>query len=169
MMYFLRLMSEYVHRACEKLRAQQSHAKQLTVFLPTSPFSDRNTEPNYANSALGQLIYPSSDTRDFLHLATELLTKIWKEGYRYAKSGVMLTDFYDEGIRQQQLFANKASSKSDPALMAVIDQINQQHNRNAIYFAAKGTKLNWSMRRSFLAFTIVYDLLERNFKNLASC
>jgi len=144
-------VSEYVHRACEKLRSQKSYAKQLTVFVRTSPFSDRHTDPYYANSASGQLIYPSSDTRDFLHLATELLSKIWKDGYRYAKSGVMLTDFYDEGIRQQQLFADESGSKCNPALMSVIDQINQQQSRNAIYFAAKGTHQNWSMKRSLLS------------------
>jgi DNA polymerase V len=144
-------VSEYVHRACEKLRSQKSHAKQLTVFLRTSPFSDRQTDPYYANSVSGELIYPSSDTRDFLHLANELLLKLWKEGFRYAKSGVMLTDFYDDGIRQQQLFADEAGSKCNPALMAVIDQINQQHSRNTIYFAAKGTQQNWSMKRGLLS------------------
>ncbi len=144
-------ISEYVHRACEKLRSQKSNAMQLTVFLRTSPFSDRQTEPYYANSASGELIYPSNDTRDFLHLANQLLSKIWKEGYRYAKSGVMLTDFYDEGIRQQQLFADELGSRCNPALMAVVDQINQQHSRNAIYFAAKGTRQNWSMKRDLLS------------------
>ena len=144
-------ISEYVHRACEKLRSQKSHAMQLTLFLRTSPFSDRQTEPYYANSTSGELIYPSNDTRDFLHLANQLLSKIWKEGYRYAKSGVMLTDFYDEGIRQQQLFADELGSRCNPALMAVVDQINQQHSRNAIYFAAKGTRQNWSMKRDLLS------------------
>lgn len=144
-------VSEYTHRVCEKLRAQQCKAKQLTVFIRTSPFSDHQTDPYYANSASGQLVYPSSDTRDFLHLAAELLSKIWKDGYRYAKSGVMLTDFYDENILQQQLFADESGSECNPALMAVIDQINQQHKRNAIFFAAKGTQQNWSMKRSLLS------------------
>ncbi len=73
--------------------------------------------------------------------------KLWKEGFRYAKSGVMLTDFYEEGIRQQQLFADEGN----PALMTVIDQINQQHSKNAIYFAAKGTQQHWSLKRGLLS------------------
>jgi len=147
----LEAISEYVHRACEKLRSQKSYAKQLTVFVRTSPFSDRQNDPYYANSVSGQLIYPSNDTRDFLHLAAELLTKIWKDGYRYTKSGVMLADFHDKGIRQQSLFADETGTKCNSALMAVMDEINQLHCRNSIYFAAKGTQQNWSMKRNLLS------------------
>lgn len=144
-------VAEYVHRATEKLRNQTSFAKQLTVFIRTSPFSDRQTDPYYANSATGQLLTPSNDTRDFLHLATELLNKIWKDGFRYAKAGVMLTDFYDAGIQQHNLFADQNPVKCNPALMAVMDKINQQHARNTIYFAAKGTQQPWAMKRNLLS------------------
>jgi DNA polymerase V len=101
-------VSEYVHRACEKLRAQQSRAKLLTVFVRTSPFSDSHQDPFYSNAATGALLQPSNDTRDFLHLAQQLLNKIWKDGYRYAKAGVMLADFYQEHIEQLQLFSATA-------------------------------------------------------------
>lgn len=144
-------VAEYVHRATEKLRNQTSFAKQLTVFIRTSPFSDRQTDPYYANSATGQLLTPSNDTRDFLHLATELLNRIWKDGFRYAKAGVMLTDFYDAGIQQHNLFADQNPVKCNPALMAVMDKINQQHARNTIYFAAKGTQQPWAMKRNLLS------------------
>ena len=51
-------------------------------------------------------------------------------------------------FRMQQPFANESDSKCNPA---VIDQINQKHSKNIIYFAAKGTKQNWSMKRSLLS------------------
>lgn len=110
-------VAEYVHRACEKLRAQQSRAKQLTVFVRTSPFSDAGKEPFYSNSATGVLVHPSDDTRDFLHLAQTLLRKIWKDGYRYAKSGVMLADFYDDNIEQFQLFGDMAFADLEQSLI----------------------------------------------------
>lgn len=148
----LEAVSEYTHRACEKLRAQQTKAKQLTVFLRTSPFSDHQTDPYYSNSINGQLIHPSSDTRDFLHLASELMSKIWKDGYRYAKSGVMLTDFYDNDITQFDLFGETSPTTfGNSKLMSVIDQINQQHRKNSIFFAIKGTNQDWSMKRNLLS------------------
>jgi DNA polymerase V len=147
----LEAVSEYTHRACEKLRAQQTKANQLTVFLRTSPFSDHQTDPYYANSITGQLINPSSDTRDFLHLASELLSKIWKDGYRYAKSGVMLTDFYDNDITQFDLFGEASPTTGNTKLMSIVDQINQQHRKNTIFFAIKGTNQDWSMKRNLLS------------------
>lgn len=152
-------VSEYVHRGSEKLRSQKSKAKQLTVFIRTSPFSNHNQDPFYSNSATGILVSPTDDTRDFLHVADELLKKIWKEGYRYAKAGVMLADFYDEGIEQLQLFtdtsggdANKAAPvyRSNPALMAVLDEINHC-GKAKVFFAAKGLQQDWAMKRQLLS------------------
>lgn len=143
-------ISEYVHRACSKLRNEKCHAKQVTVFIRTSPFSDHNRDPFYANSKTAELTYPSDDTRDFLHVTGELLDSIWKEGYRYAKAGVMLNDFYDQGIRQHDLFAQTDSIKGNSELMSVLDKINQQHP-NSVYFASKGTVQGWGMKREKLS------------------
>ena len=152
-------VSEYVHRASEKLRSQSSKAKQLTVFIRTSPFSNHSQDPFYSNSATGLLISPTDDTRDFLHLAGELLKKIWKDGYRYAKAGVMLADFYDEGIEQLQLFTDTANGRvneaapvyrANPALMTVLDEINHS-GKAKVFFAAKGLQQDWAMKRQLLS------------------
>jgi DNA polymerase V len=152
-------VSEYVHRASEKLRSQNSKAKQLTVFIRTSPFSNHNQDPFYSNSATGVLISPTHDTRDFLHLAGELLKRIWKDGYRYAKAGVMLADFYDEGIEQLQLFTDAANGgvneeapvyRANPALMTVLDEINHS-GKAKVFFAAKGLQQDWAMKRQLLS------------------
>ncbi len=143
-------VSEYIHRACEKLRSQQSRAKQLTVFIRTSPFSDPLQDPFYSHSASASLLYPSDDTRDFLHLAEQLLTKIWRDGYRYAKAGVMLSDFYQERIEQLQLFASEQSQMNNHALMQVVDAINQS-GKAKVFFAAKGIQQEWAMKRQLLS------------------
>ena len=105
------------------------------------------------------MISPTDDTRDFLHLAGELLKKIWKDGYRYAKAGVMLADFYDEGIEQLQLFTDVASSsvheaqpvyRTNSALMTVLDEINHS-GKAKVFFAAKGLQQDWAMKRQLLS------------------
>jgi len=105
------------------------------------------------------MISPTDDTRDFLHRAGELLKKIWKDGYRYAKAGVMLADFYDEGIEQLQMFTNAASSnvhdampsyRANPALMTVLDEINHS-GKAKVFFAAKGLRQDWAMKRQLLS------------------
>ncbi len=128
-------VAEYVHRACEKLRAQQSRAKQLTVFVRTSPFSDAGRDPFYSNSATAALVQPSDDTRDFLHLAECLLHKIWKDGYRYAKSGVMLADFYDGNTEQFQLFSDSTNPRALPAFAPELAPALSVHETASSYNA----------------------------------
>ncbi|MDV5034970.1 translesion error-prone DNA polymerase V subunit UmuC [Vibrio diabolicus] len=151
---------EYATRATEKLRKEQQKAKVLTVFIRTSPFKDN--EPQYSNSASGELLIPSYDTRDFIELANHLLKRIWKDGFRYAKAGVMLSDFYDPGMFQPGLFDDVSTRSNSQQLMSVLDTINQS-GAGKVFFAGQGTKKDWSMKRGHLspAYTTRWDQLPR--------
>ncbi|WP_282174541.1 translesion error-prone DNA polymerase V subunit UmuC [Vibrio diabolicus] len=151
---------EYATRATEKLRKEQQQAKVMTVFIRTSPFKDN--EPQYSNSASGELLIPSCDTRDFIELANHLLKRIWKDGFRYAKAGVMLSDFYDPGMFQPGLFDDISTRSNSQQLMSVLDTINQS-GAGKVFFAGQGTKKDWSMKRDHLspAYTTRWDQLPR--------
>lgn len=151
---------EYATRATEKLRKEQQQAKVMTVFILTSPFKDN--EPQYSNSASGELLIPSCDTRDFIELANHLLKRIWKDGFRYAKAGVMLSDFYDPGMFQPGLFDDVSTRSNSQQLMSVLDTINQS-GAGKVFFAGQGTKKDWSMKRELLspAYTTRWDQLPR--------
>lgn len=143
-------ISEYVSRACLKLRQEHQVAKQLSVFLRTSPFSDKARDPYYANNISTTLVTPSADTRDFISLAKQLLHQIWRDGYRYAKAGVMLSDFYDEGVHQCSLFEPVVACNQSKALMSVMDQLNGS-GKGKIWFASQGAKQDWAMKRGMLS------------------
>ncbi|WP_415860758.1 translesion error-prone DNA polymerase V subunit UmuC [Vibrio metschnikovii] len=151
---------EYATRATEKLRKEQQQAKVMTVFIRTSPFKDN--EPQYSNSTSGELLIPSCDTRDFIELANHLLKRIWKDGFRYAKAGVMLSDFYDPGMFQPGLFDDVSTRSNSQQLMSVLDTINQS-GAGKVFFAGQGTKKDWSMKREHLspAYTTRWDQLPR--------
>ena len=151
---------EYATRATEKLRKEQQQAKVMTVFIRTSPFKDN--EPQYSSSASGELLIPSCDTRDFIELANHLLKRIWKDGFRYAKAGVMLSDFYDPGMFQPGLFDDVSTRSNSQQLMSVLDTINQS-GAGKVFFAGQGLKKDWSMKREHLspAYTTRWDQLPR--------
>lgn len=151
---------EYATRATEKLRKEQQQAKVMTVFIRTSPFKDN--EPQYSNSASGELLIPSCDTRDFIELASHLIKRIWKDGFRYAKAGVMLSDFYDPGMFQPGLFDDVSTRSNSQQLMSVLDTINQS-GAGKVFFAGQGLKKDWSMKREHLspAYTTRWDQLPR--------
>jgi len=139
---------QYAERAAEKLRQENQYCRQIAVFVKTSPHAEN--EAYYGNQASGQLLTPSNDTRDIVRMATEALDRIWLDGYRYMKAGVMLGDFFSQGVAQLQLFDPYGPRANSEALMQVVDRINQQ-GRGTLWFAGQGIEKSWAMKREMLS------------------
>lgn len=141
-------IAQYTARAAEKLRQENQQAKMLTVFVQTSQFKE--SQKTYSNSATGELILPSSDTRELNVLAMQLLKRVWREGYSYSKGGVMLSDFYDNNAYQPGLFDDVEKRPNSTRLMAVLDEINQK-GLGKLFLAREGISNSWSMKREYLS------------------
>lgn len=139
---------QYAERAAEKLRREKQFCRQIAVFLKTSPHAEN--EAYYGNQAAGQLLTPSNDTRDIVRIATEALDRIWLDGYRYMKAGVMLGDFFSQGVAQLHLFDHHGPRANSEALMQVMDRINQA-GRGTLWFAGQGIEKSWAMKREMLS------------------
>ena len=50
-----------------------------------------------------KLLTPTQDSRDIINAAVKCLDKIWKDGHRYQKAGIMLGDFFSKGVAQLNL------------------------------------------------------------------
>lgn len=59
-------LAGYMERAAEKLRAEGMCCRHITLFIRSSPFSERETY--YGNQISTRLQTPTSDTRDLLAL-----------------------------------------------------------------------------------------------------
>ncbi len=88
----------YASRAAEKLRGEHQYCRFISAFVKTSPFA--LNEPYYGNSASVKLLTPTQDSRDIITAAIKCLDAIWRDGHRYQKAGVMLGDFYSQGVAQ---------------------------------------------------------------------
>lgn len=93
---------QYAERAAEKLRGERQFCRHISVFIKSSPFAV--SEPYYTNVATEKLLTPIQDTRDVIAAAVGALERIWQDGHRYAKAGVMLNDFSATGVAQLNLF-----------------------------------------------------------------
>ena len=138
----------YAERAAEKLRAERQFCCMISLFMRTSPHAGNETF--YAPQATGRLTTPTCDTRDIIRIATQALNHIWKDGFRYMKAGVMLSDFYSQGVAQLGLFDEYQPQANSSALMQVIDSINHS-GRGSIGFAGKGIQKSWEMKRRMLS------------------
>ncbi|WP_058973819.1 hypothetical protein [Type-D symbiont of Plautia stali] len=70
--------------------------------------------------------YPTNNTLDIIHAALPELSTIWRDGYCYAKAGVMLGDFYQSGVAQFDMFSEQQLHANADALMAAPDGITAQ-------------------------------------------
>lgn len=151
----------YASRAAEKLRGEHQYCRFISAFVKTSPFA--LNEPYYGNSASVKLLTPTQDSRDIITAATKCLDAIWRDGHRYQKAGVMLGDFYSQGVAQLNLFDDNAPRQNSEKLMEVLDHLNAKDGRGTLYFAGQGIQTAWQMKREMLSprYTTRYsDLLK---------
>ncbi|MCB1616107.1 MAG: Y-family DNA polymerase [Pseudomonadales bacterium] len=136
-------ISQYAGRACEKLRAQHSLVKTLSIFIETSRF-----DPNPLHLACTVPLYcPTNDTRTVVRAARAAVRGLYREGYAYAKAGIGLIELLDEKPEQTHLFEAQ-QSESSRQLMAVMDKINQ-YGSGEVFLASHGIQQRWAMQRQF--------------------
>ena len=66
-------------------------------------------------------------------------------------AGVMLGDFYSQGVAQLNLFDDNAPRKNSQKLMDVLDHLNAENGRGTLYFAGQGIQQPWQMKREMLS------------------
>jgi len=137
-------VSDYASRACEKLRREDQYCKMVSVFMRTNYF--RKQDRQYHGFKSCKLFAPTNDTRDILNATRNLTKQIFKADINFIKAGVMLSDFYDEGIYQGDLFRSADRRINSKELMTTIDMINNS-GIGRVAFASQGIKKTWSMRR----------------------
>lgn len=139
----------YASRAAEKLRGEHQYCRFISAFVKTSPFA--LNEPYYDNSASVKLLTPTQDSRDIIGAATRCLDAVWKDGHRYQKAGVMLGDFFSQGVAQLNLFDDNAPRAGSERLMEVLDHLNAKDGKGTLYFAGQGIQQQWQMKREMLS------------------
>ena len=136
-------VSTYVARACEKLRAQNSRAGGIHVFLRTSPFIE--DERKYSNGMSSFFTIPTSNTSKIIKEAKRLTNKLFLPNYEYQKIGVILLDISDAKHEQFSFYEHENYEKSD-ILMDSLDHLNDRFGNGTLFMGAQGIQKNWKMR-----------------------
>lgn len=135
-------------RAAEKLRGERQYCRHISAFVKTSPFAVN--EVYFGKTAGTKLQIPTQDSRDIVAAATQCLDAIWQDGHRFQKCGVMLGDFYSQGVAQLGLFDENRPRSNSEQLMAVLDGINHS-GKGRVWFAGQGIQKSWEMKRQMLS------------------
>lgn len=132
----------YTARAAEKLREERLAVNVLTVFMTTNTFKD---EPQYSNAATIKLPVATDSTSDLLRYALPGVERIFREGYRYKKAGVMLTALVPACQIQGNLFDQQDRERSS-RLMRAVDRLNVHMGDGTLRYAAEGFTKHWRAR-----------------------
>lgn len=149
-------IASYATIAAEKLRAQGLIASSLQVVLSTNRFNKHL--PQYSASQTVNLAQPTANTATLLCQAITSLEHIYKPGYQYQKTGILLAELTSADSRQLPLFGQDIER---PDLMQALDRVNARWGRNTLQFAAAGLAKPWSMNQRYKspAYTSQWDQL----------
>lgn len=136
-------VASHATRAAEKLRCQGLVAGTVGVILRTNPF--RLDQLQY-EGGLNLPVTPTDDTRLIAQAALNGLRALFRPGFAYHKTGVLLTDLMLSGQRQADLFEDPVQRSKSQALMEAMDRINAAMGRGTVKLLAEGTDPRWVMR-----------------------
>lgn len=143
----------HVARAAEKLRAQDSVAGRIGVWIETNRF--RAQDAQHSPQCGSTLAVASDDTAVLTQAGMAVLRHIYKPGYRYVKAGVMLDGLRPRTLHQADLFGSAATERENnrQRLMAVLDHANTKWGRGALGIGSAGIRgvRKWTMARAMLS------------------
>ncbi len=131
--------------AAEKIRFDNQTVKKITVFIRTSPFQKHKNY--YANAKNIDLPIRTNDSIKLIKQTLIALNNIYKEGYKYQKTGVIFSGLRDVDTYNENLFSEINNDEKRRKLMKAIDYTNIKYGRNALSIAQAGVKKAWNIKR----------------------
>jgi DNA polymerase V len=141
-------VANFASSCAAKLRQQKTCAQKVMVFIHTNSFNPNDAQ--YAQNIVYKLPVATSSSIELIKYSLALLDLIYKEGYRYKKAGVIVSDIVPETRVQCSLFDCTDRAKQD-ALMHVMDKINARFGSNAVKIATLGNGVRWKLRQEKLS------------------
>jgi len=138
------VLSIYGQQASARLSKHGLQAKVLTAFAATSPF--RNHEQAYPSVCVS-LPMPTADPVLLTKAAHALLPHI-RDGLKYAKAGLMLTDLRPTGNQPPlEPFVNRHEERG---IGPLLEDVSRKFGRSSIGLGHAGIRsgLDWTMKRN---------------------
>jgi DNA polymerase V len=126
------VLSTFISKGAERLRSEKNLATEITVFI----------QEGFEITCLSEKIaVPTSDTTYLLQIGKHILAKIFEQGKRYKKCGVVFSQLVQENEEIKDLFSPKNPKRK--LLMETIDELNSRFGKNSLFFGAVGMRKKW--------------------------
>ncbi len=104
-------------------------------------------EPQYQQSMVVPLSQLTDNTMKLVSAALQGLKAIFRSGFHYKKSGVLLMGLQPKEAIQATLFDDPVEQEKSASMMRTIDAINKKMGSGSLTLAASGIQRRWAMRR----------------------
>ncbi|EPF6145608.1 Y-family DNA polymerase [Acinetobacter baumannii] len=143
-------ISMYAQDACKRLRDEGLLCGCMIAFVQSNPF-DPNV-PFYNKSITGSFSEPTDCAIDFVKAATRMVSRIYKEGIKYKKCGVVLTCLEPKSGHTYDLLTDFKQIEKKECLMQAMDGIHSKFGKKKIGVGPCFIpNRNWSMSRDKLS------------------
>lgn len=130
-------LAQFVSTACEKLRRENSMAQTLKVYVMTN--RHKPEQPQHLESKIITFQTPTASTLEMIDAAVNLLRSLFREGYGYKKTGLVLENLTPKAAQQTSIF-DTTNRPKQAQLMKAIDKLNDTMGRGTIVSATAGFK-----------------------------
>lgn len=140
--------ANYACMAAAKLRKQKSCAKSLLVFVETNFF--REDLPQNNQHIIMNMPVATDSNMEIIKYVSEGLERIFRPGYKYKKTGVMLMDICSRDAVQGNIW-DTIDREKHKRLMEVLDRTNDRYGRNTLKLATLGDGKQWKIKQEHLS------------------
>ena len=133
--------------ASEKIRSESLLAKSITVFIRTSPF--QNKIEYYSNSKAIDFPIATDNSLEIVKTALIALDYIFKEGFRYQKSGIILSGL--SNVEDNENLFSSTKENKIKNLMKSIDYTNFKYGRSTLSLADAGFHKKSNLRKEYFS------------------
>lgn len=137
------ILSNFAARACARARDERSLVSFLTFYIMTSPH-DNDFYHNHLTLTFPQ---PTSYTPTLTKALRQALPRIFRNGLKYKKAGVILGGLIADASHQADLFTPRLSAAQERA-HAALDKINIRYGDQLVHFASEGISTPTSQSKS---------------------
>ena len=148
-------LATYASSAAEKLRRNTSVASAANVFLQESAppgthgWNDASWWTPFLEAGV-VFAAPTAATPTILDAVLPAASRLFVEGRRYRRAGVMLHGIEPAGAAVD-LFSGDPSDTKAARLSAALDTVNARFGRGTVTLASTGTERAWAMKRDMLS------------------
>lgn len=136
-------LANFANMAAARLRQQQSCTGLVHILLQTN--AHRLQDKQYFRSISIPLQVATNNASEIIKIAMEGLDIIFKTGYNFKKTGIMLLNIVPQNKVQGSMF-DQTNRQKGKALMESFDEVNARFGKDLLRYAAQGYGKKWKLK-----------------------